>query len=138
MNISVIKYLFCIYLLLYSSVIFALDFNLKYGDDRFPHMILQTSNGTISKEKEVVLDGNSNEASIVDNYNLKCKDKNIEGVRINMQSSTIDGTDRYDKFYFYDEDLNLIYANDFVYNKKIDDAFERDMFKAVCKSKAVK
>ncbi|PLY47862.1 hypothetical protein F153LOC_03330 [Lelliottia sp. F153] len=93
----------------------ATDFKLSSSDQigDIKYFSLQVRNDNGIKNIEVGLEGNSNNAEIKQYYTFSCQWGKAHGVRLNMDSSSIDGLLLFDNIYVLDEKLNIIFAKSY-------------------------
>lgn len=93
----------------------ATDFKLLSSDQigDIKYLSLQVRNDNGIKNIEVGLEGNSNNAEIKQYYTFSCQWGKAHGVRLNMDSSSIDGPLLFDNIYVLDDKLNIIFAKSY-------------------------
>ncbi|MCE0828766.1 hypothetical protein LVQ78_22455 [Buttiauxella sp. A2-C2_NF] len=116
------KYFSFVILFFITMNVYAIDFELKAGDDDLDgtkYYTLVVKNDIGRKNIDVVLEGNANTAKIREHLVLTCKWGAVEGVKVGMTSLTNDGGMVVDSYYFFDEQLNNILSKSYaVMNEK--------------------
>ncbi|ABX22476.1 hypothetical protein VY657_004180 [Salmonella enterica] len=94
----------------------AIDFKLSSSDQvgDVKYFSLRVQNDNEIKNIDVGLEGNSNNAEIKQYYSFSCQWGKAYGVRLNMDSSSIDGPLLFDNIYVLDEKLNIVFAKSYI------------------------
>ncbi|MCT9846355.1 hypothetical protein N7563_20035 [Leclercia adecarboxylata ATCC 23216 = NBRC 102595] len=95
-----------------ASLSYALDFKITPSnkiDDTiyFSHEVKSES---MVKAIDVGLEGNASDAEIKQHYTFSCDWGNAYGIRLSMNSSSMDGPFAFDNIYVLDEKLNIFFA----------------------------
>lgn len=109
------KYSNMLVLLFFTKLSFATDFKLLPSDqvEDVKYFLLQVKNGNIVKNIDVGLEGNSNNVTIKQYYTFSCQWGDVSGVRLSMDSSSIDGPLLFDNIYALDSKLDIIFAKSY-------------------------
>ncbi|WP_368747958.1 hypothetical protein [Enterobacter cancerogenus] len=93
----------------------ATDFKLSSSDQvgDVKYFSLRVQNDNEIKNIDVGLEGNSNNAEIKQYYTFACQWGKAYGVRLNMDSSSIDGPLLFDNIYVLDKKLNIVFAKSY-------------------------
>lgn len=102
-------------LILSAKLSYAMDFRLlpsnKVEDTDYFTLKIK-SDGDV-KNIDVALEGNSKDVAIKQYYTFTCNWGNVTGVRLSMDSSSVDGPLSYDNIYAVDNKLNVVFAKSF-------------------------
>jgi len=107
------KYFSLIIFIFSTTNVYALDFSIKPGVDDADgnhYYSLMVRNGNESKKIDVVLENNAASAEIKNKISVSCHWGDVEGVRIRMSSSSIDGMIITDELYFFNKNLDSLFA----------------------------
>lgn len=93
----------------------ATDFKLSSSDQvgDIKYFSLRVQNDNEIKNIDVGLEGNSNNAEIKQYYSFSCQWGKAYGVRLNMDSSSINGSLIFDNIYVLDDKLNIVFAKSY-------------------------
>lgn len=94
---------------------YAIDFELtlsnKIDDIMYFSLLVKNDNGV--KDIDVGLEGNANNAEIKQYYTFSCQWGKAYGVRLNMDSSSVDDSLLFDSIYVLDGKLNMVFAKSY-------------------------
>lgn len=100
----------------------ATEFDLKPGEDDFDgtqYYILTAKNSHGHKSIDIALEGGAKVANIRGRLSFSCKWGEVEGINIGMSSQTGDSVMTVNSYYFFDKELNNVFAKSFtVINEK--------------------
>ncbi|EOV0645143.1 hypothetical protein ACOIOT_000773 [Cronobacter turicensis] len=93
----------------------AMDFKLVPANEveGVKYFSLYITNKNKVKNIDIALEGNSDDIKIKQSYALSCDWGDVFGVRLNMDSASADGKLIFNNVYFFDNELNLIFAKSF-------------------------
>ncbi|EPK8184148.1 hypothetical protein L7H97_005518, partial [Klebsiella pneumoniae] len=74
---------------------------------------LQVKNDNGIKNIDVGLEGNSSNVTIKQHYTFSCQWGDVSGVRLSMDSPSIDGVLLFDNIYALDSKLNIVFAKSY-------------------------
>ncbi len=122
-----------LYALFSYRLAYAIDFKLypssQSGDVNY--FSLQITNAKKVRNIDIALEGNANNVKDEQSYTFSCQWGKAFGIRLRMDSSSSDGVLLFDNIYFFDNDLNLIFAKSYSSaNKDWADPF--NLANAVC------
>ncbi|AIN17175.1 hypothetical protein CH54_3274 [Yersinia rochesterensis] len=95
---------------------YALEFTIAPGVDDADgnqYYSLTVKGDNESKSIDIVLEGNATTAAIKDTLSISCPWGIAEGVRVSMSSSSIDGVMIVDEIYFFNKQLDNVFAKGF-------------------------
>jgi len=116
----------------------ATDFNLSPGmedNDGTGYYILTAKNIYEQTKLDIALEGNSNAAIIRDKITYSCSWGDVDGVRVEMSSSTYDGVMTVESFYFFDKKLSNIFAHSYALMNKKTPYIPLSLNYSVCKNR---
>ncbi|HCM1917599.1 TPA: hypothetical protein N3A33_003584 [Salmonella enterica subsp. salamae serovar 28:r:e,n,z15] len=104
-----------ILLLVFSGYSYSIEFKVTPFDriDDVIYFTLHIEDVNKSKDIDVALEGNSNNITISQRYNFTCNWGKASGVRLSMDSATIDGKLIFDNIYVVDSQLNISFAKSY-------------------------
>jgi hypothetical protein len=111
------KYFSVIALFFMAMNVYAIDFNLVPGSKDLYGMeyyTLSVKENDKLKNIDVALEGNANMAIIRDHFTLSCPWGIAQGVMVDVSSSTVDGGMIVNNIYFFDKNLNNIFAKSYI------------------------
>lgn len=93
----------------------ATDFKLSSSDqiEDIKYFLLQVQNDNKIRNIDVGLEGDSNNVTIKQYYTFQCKWGGVTGVRLSMDSSSVDGPLSFDNIYIVDSELNIVFAKSY-------------------------
>lgn len=111
------------FLMKYSNMLvllFLQSYHLQQISNCYPltklkmlNIFIASKNGNIVKNIDVGLEGNSNNVTIKQYYTFSCQWGDVSGVRLSMDSSSIDGPLLFDNIYALDSKLDIIFAKSY-------------------------
>lgn len=98
-----------------TKLSYATDFKLSLSDqvEDIKYFSLQVQNENKIKSIDVGLEGDSNNVTIKQYYTFQCKWGGVVGVRLSMDSSSVDGPLSFDNIYMLDSELNIVFAKSY-------------------------
>lgn len=104
----------------FTKLSFATDFKLSPSDqvEDVKYFLLQVKNDNRIKNIDVGLEGNSSNVTIKQYYTFSCQWGDVSGVRLSMDSSSIDGPLLFDNIYALDSTLDIIFAKSYNHMSK--------------------
>ncbi|MGQ9452245.1 hypothetical protein ACP4QI_012250 [Leclercia sp. TB492] len=99
----------------FANLSYATDFKLSPSDqvEDIKYFSLQVKNDSGIKNIDVGLEGNSSNVVIKQYYNFSCQWGDVSGVRLSMDSASIDGVLLFDNIYAVDGELNIVFAKSY-------------------------
>lgn len=106
-------------LILYPYFSYCIEFQVapinNTGDNIY--FLLHMENSNKKRDIDILLEGDSNNIIPRQNYNFSCDWGNAFGVRLSMNSTTVDGMLTYDNIYMVDSQLNVVFAKTYSHVK---------------------
>lgn len=99
----------------FANISSATDFKLLPSDqvEDIKYFSLQVKNDSGIKNIDVGLEGNSSDVVIKQYYSFSCQWGDVSGVRLSMDSKSIDGVLLFDNIYALDGELNIVFAKSY-------------------------
>ncbi|HBQ6381304.1 TPA: hypothetical protein ACP4X7_005367 [Klebsiella pneumoniae] len=99
----------------FARLSYAADFKLSPSDpvEDVKYFLLQVKNDNGIKNIDVGLEGNSSNVTIKQHYTFSCQWGDVSGVRLSMDSPSIDGVLLFDNIYALDSKLNIVFAKSY-------------------------
>ncbi|ELQ6258174.1 hypothetical protein ACWKM5_000049 [Cronobacter turicensis] len=107
--------IFMLILVFTAKLSYATGFKLSSSDqvEDVKYFSLQVQNDNKIKNIDVGLEGNANNVTIKQYYAFPCEWGGVTGVRLSMDSSSIDGPLSFDNIYMLDSELNVVFAKSY-------------------------